>query len=51
MNFNTIRSKDGKLIYHGFIINWMSTDEFVFVPQRGSIMKPMWCKTDWWDIL
>jgi hypothetical protein len=50
MNFQTIKTKDGKTSYHGTVVAWHTHDEFLFVPVGMSIMNPWWCKLDYWDL-
>jgi hypothetical protein len=48
----TIKTKDGKQSYHGTILKWFNSEEFLFIPSiGGSFLNPWWCKTDYWDVI
>ena len=47
---HTIKSKDGKIMHHGTIVDWFKCDELMFVPCGSNILTPFWCKLDAWDV-
>lgn len=47
---DTIVSKDGKMIYHGTIVGWISDSEFRFVPGGKRNSEGFWGKTDFWNV-
>lgn len=52
MYSHSLKSKDGKRVYHGTIIHWFpNTDEFLFIPVGGLKLEPWWCKEDFWSIV
>ena len=50
MFLQTIRSKDGKMIFHGTVL-WKNGDEFGFIPQGRGNLGEWWCKKDYWDLI
>jgi hypothetical protein len=50
MDMDTIISRDGKMIYHGTIVAWISESEFHFVPAGKGYSKGFWGKTDFWNV-
>lgn len=50
MNMQTVKSRDGKLIFHG-TVTWKKGDEFGFIPYRRGSDKEWWCKLDYWDLI
>lgn len=49
MIVQTIKSKDGKHVYHG-TVTWRNKDEFGFIPQGERYAGEWWCKLDYWDL-
>lgn len=50
MWLQTIKSRDGKLMFHG-VVTWRRGDEFGFVPQGKGPCAQWWCKLDYWDLI
>lgn len=50
MFLQTIKSRDGRFVYHG-TVTWKNGEEFGFIPQGQGISGQWWCKLDYWELI
>lgn len=49
--FSTIITKDGKTMYHGYILHWINNNTWVFAFRLSGKNYEWKCDGDYWDLV